>query len=462
MTAEERIASLEAQLSQVLEQLRLTQEELRQTQEHLAVANKRIEDLEKQKTPPPAFVKANVKKPQDGEKKPRKKRDPKHNRARRREKPRRIVEHHMSTCPMCSSRLGGVSVARRRQVIELPPPPPIEVTEQVVYHGWCSQCGRWREAPLDVSGEVIGQGRMGVKLTSVIAYLRTVMRLPVRQIQTYLATLHGLKISSGETVELLHRAKGQLHPVVAALKQEIRASPAVQADETGWREDGKNGYIWSVSTRTIRYYEYHHSRGSEVVKQLLGESFEGVLGSDFLASYNIHQGLHQRCWVHLLRDGHDLKELYPDDAVVQRLFTQLKALYERACSYAGPDPTLPATKQEAARRQHQHAFEQALMQLCAPFVRTSAPMHTLCERVERFLPELFVFVARPEVPPNNNLAERSIRPLVIARKISGVSRSPKGSHTRMDLFSLFGTWAAQGLNPFFQCLAALSQPHSLR
>jgi transposase len=102
------------------------------------------------------------------------------------------------------------------------------------------------------------------------------------------------------------------------------------------------------------------------------------------------------------------------------------------------------------------------MQLCAPYVGTSAPMHTLCERVERFLPELFVFVARPDVPPDNNLAERSVRPLVIARKISGGSRSPKGSDTRMDIYSLFGTWAAQGLNPFFQFLAALSHPYSLR
>ena len=132
MTAEERIATLEAQLSQVLEQLRLTQEELRQAHEQLAAANKRIEELEKQKTPPPAFVKANVKKPQDGEKKPRKKRDPQHNRARRREKPTRTVEHRINPCPICSSRLGGVSVARRRQVIELSPPPPIEVTEHVV------------------------------------------------------------------------------------------------------------------------------------------------------------------------------------------------------------------------------------------------------------------------------------------------------------------------------------------
>ena len=273
MTAEERIASLEERLTQALEQLRVTQEEL-------AVAYQRIEELEKQKTPPPAFVKANVKKPPEQGKK-RKKRDAQYNRARRREAPTQVVEHRIRHCPVCANALGGISVARRRQVIELPPPPPVEVTEHVVYHGWCSQCQKWREAPLDVSREVMGQGRMGVKLTSVIAYLRTVMRLPVRQIQAYLATLHGLKISSGEIVELLHRAKTQLHLAVAALKQQIRASPAVQADETGWREDGKNGYIGSVSTPEVRYYEYHHSRGSEVVKQLLGESFEGVLGSDF-------------------------------------------------------------------------------------------------------------------------------------------------------------------------------------
>ena len=331
----------------------------------------------------------------------------------------------------------------------------------MVYHGWCSECQQWREAPLDVSTEVLGQGRLGVKITSLVAYLRTVMRLPVRQIQAYLATLHGLKISSGEIVEVMHRLKAKLEPTLAGLKAAIRASPAVQADETGWRENGQNGYIWSASTPTVRYYEYHHSRGHEVVEALLGSDFQGVLGSDFYAAYNVHQGLHQRCWVHFLRDGHDLKEQYPDDAEVQQWATDVKAVYERAMAYAGPDPSLPVAKQEAQRRQQQHAFEQELWQLCAPYVHTSSPLQTLCKRVERFLPELFVFVARPEVPAHNNLAERSVRPLVIARKISGGSRTPTGSQTRMALFSCLGTWAAQGLNPFLHCLDLLSQQHPL-
>jgi transposase len=319
MAADERITDWEEQLQQALEQVRLLQEQL-------AAAQQRIEELEKQKRQPPPFAKANVKQKGSAEKKPRKKREAQHKHGRRREPPTHVVEHRIVCCPVCASRLGGVSVARRRQVIEVAPPPPVEVTEPVVYHGWCSECQKWREAPLDVSGEVLGQGRLGVRITSVIAYLRTVLRFPLRQIQAYLLTLHDLKLSLGEITEVLHRLNKKPEPELAALKARIRGSPAVQADETGWREDGQNGYIWSLSTPSVRYYEYHHSRGHEIVEALLGPEFSGVLGSDFYAAYNCYEGLHQRCWVHFLRDGHDLTEQYPDDGAVQEWFSAVTAL----------------------------------------------------------------------------------------------------------------------------------------
>ncbi len=226
MIAEETIASLEAQLKQALERLDEVSEQLR-------VAQARIEELEKLKTPPPTFVKANKKKAPEEETKARKKRDAKHNRARPRSTPTQIVEHRLVICPTCQLRLGGISLARCREVIDVPVPPPVEVTEHRIYKGWCSGCQKWYEAPVDFHDQVLGQGRMGVRLASLIATLRTVMRLPIRQIQMYLLTLHGVTISSGEIVELLHQIKEQMQPQLDALKQEIRASPAVQADETG-------------------------------------------------------------------------------------------------------------------------------------------------------------------------------------------------------------------------------------
>lgn len=456
MTADERIASLEEQLKQALELVHLLQEQL-------AAAHKRIEELEKQKTPPPAFAKANVKKPAEEEKKPRKKRDARHNHGRHRSVPTQIVEHRIVTCPECGLRLGGISLARVREVIDMPPPPPVEVTHHRIFKGWCAQCQHWQEAPVDLHEQVVGQGRLGVRLVSLMATLRTVMRLPIRQIRDLLQTLHGVQVSTGEIVEVLHRLVTHAQPVLDDLKAQIRASPAVQADETGWREEGLNGYIWSANTPTIRFYEYHHSRAGEVVKQLIGEDFQGVLGSDFYAGYNTHQGLHQRCWVHLLRDVHDLKKQFPQDEALLLWAKEMKAIYDDAVAWAASvlDPHLSPRQQQQARVAQQHAFEQRLRTLCQPWVSLDVPHQTLCKRVESFLPELFVFVAIPGVPAHNNLAERSVRPLVIARKISGGSRSPKGSQTRMGLTSLFGTWMAQGLNPFDQCLALLTSSNSL-
>lgn len=462
MNQQEEMDRLRAENHELGEALKQAREELSQVKEALRLALARIEELEKQREPP-EFVKENVKKRPAEEKKPRKKREAKHNRGRSRGVPTQIVEHRLVNCPQCHLRLGGISLARVREVIELPEPQPVEVIHHRIFKGWCAQCQSWYEAPVDLHEQVLGQGRIGVRLSSLVALLRTIMRLPVRQIRALLLILYGCQISTGEIVELLHRVVEHAQPVLEAIKGHIRASPAVQADETGWREDGENGYVWSACTPRLRYYEYHHSRAGEIVKELIGPDFAGVLGSDFYAGYNSHQGLHQRCWVHYLRDIHNLKKKYPEDEGLLLWAKEVKALYEDALSWAeqGLDPHRPPRQQQQARVAQQRAFEQQLWALCQPFAHTHAFQHTLCERMERFLPEMFTFVAFPGVPAHNNLAERSVRPLVIARKISGGSRSPKGSVTRMGLASLFGTWMAQGLNPFQQCVALLTQENSL-
>ena len=78
--------------------------------------------------------------------------------------------------------------------------------------------------------------------------------------------------------------------------------------------------------------------------------------------------------------------------------------------------------------------------------------------MENHIKELFVFVAHPEVPPDNNAAERSLRPVVISRKVSSGTRSERGTETKMTLASIFGTWRAQGLNPLSACQQLLASP----
>jgi hypothetical protein len=339
-------------------------------------------------------------------------------------------------------------VKRRRQVLHVPVV-PVQVIEHEIIARQCPCCDRAVAPKPDLSGEVIGQRRLSIQTMSLIATLREVARLPLATIRWQLAALHGLRLSIGELVEVLHTVAKKGQTALARLKEQVRASPVVHGDETGWREGGRNGYVWAFSTPTVRYFLYRQSRSGLLVNEVLGEEFEGCLVSDFYAGYNRMAGRHQRCWVHLLRDISELREAHPDHDGLRHWAQRVNGLYRRAKRFHG---------NERQRAQAQQRFKCLLSRLGAPFLKGDAPQRTLCERIERYLPELFAFVADPRVPSDNNAAERSLRPLVISRKISGGTRSSQGSATKMALASLFGTWRLQGLNPFEACRNLLISP----
>ena len=144
-----------------------------------------------------------------------------------------------------------------------------------------------------------------------VSVLREECRLPFGVIQRYLQGRCGLHLSVGELVALVRGVAVRGRREYAQLQQEIRASGVVHGDETGWRENGRNGYLWSFSTPKVRYLLYRPSRGGAVEEEVLGEEFYGVLVSDFYGAYNVYQGPHQRCWVHLLRAMHQLRSGTP-------------------------------------------------------------------------------------------------------------------------------------------------------
>ena len=216
-----------------------------------------------------------------------------------------------SSCPDCGTQLSGGWTHRTREVIELPQV-PAEVTEHVYVARICPGCRRRCLPPTQLDGVVMGKQRLGVNLLSLIATLREEGRLPIRSVQWYLDTVHQLRLSVGAIVSAIHRTAQRAQPAVAGIVDRIRASPVVHADETGWRQSGANGYVWTFSTPTERYF-LRRGRGKAVVDEALSDAFSGVLVSDFYAAYHHYDGPKQRCWAHLLRDIHDLRTLYPDD-----------------------------------------------------------------------------------------------------------------------------------------------------
>lgn len=433
------------------------QQQIDQLTSQLQASLKRIAELERSKAKHPPFIKPNRTEKREL-KGPRKKRAAEHNTSRKRMEPTRIERHALERCPECDYPLRGESVGYTREVIELPAPQPVEVIEHRVIKRQCPCCGKWRSPRLDLAGQVIGQGRIGVRIAALVAYLRTTLRMPVRQIRDYLKTLHGLQLSEGEIVELTHDVREELQPQADALKEEIQNSRVVHGDETGWREDGENGYVWAFVTggaKAVRYFEYDRSRSHWVAQRIVGGGFQGHLVSDFYAAYNLVPGKHQRCWVHLLRDLHTLKEAYAERADVVSWAVAVRALYDDGCAWLDEHPT-PTEAERWAEYTRLHRQACALGEMYAR--QQDHPCNALAKRLLRHQDELFQFILVPDLPADNNLAERSIRPLVIMRKISGGSRSDRGTKTRLTLASLLHTWAARNLNPFTECLSALQRP----
>lgn len=376
------------------------------------------------------------------------------NHARSRSEPTARVEHALAACPDCGTPLAGGSVKRTREVIEIVPM-PATVTAHVYLERCCPACGKRWTPQVDLCGQVVGRSRLGVGLLSLLATLRSAWRLPIGAIQAYLASVHDLRLSRGGIVGALRQVAQAGAATVDATLAAIRASPVVHADETGWREDGVNRYLWSFSTPTHCYYT-SGSRAKGMVDTVLGPDFSGVLVSDFYAAYDHYPGVQQKCWVHLLRDIQALTRQHPDDGALRAWAAAVHDLYTRALAAAA---TLTAAD-EGARRQARWRLQTELHETCQPYLdpTSDAPQALLCRRIAKYLHALFIFVLIPGVPPDNNPAERSVRHEVISRKISGGTRSTHGTQTRMTLATLFGTWRAQGHDPYQSCWTLLASP----
>src|SRR3989304_7275650 len=373
---------------------------------------------------------------------------------RKKDIPTKKIFHSFEACPNCNGSLGAPSVAYTRQVVDIPLP-QVETVEHVVFKRWCTNCKRRVYPKVNLKDLTIGKQRFGVNLTSIVSTLSEELREPLNKIQSFLKMTYGLNVSEGGIVRMLGTVSLKGASDYEEIKTNLKKSTVVYADETGSRENGVNGYEWSFSNEKYQLVWYHKRRNKSVVREFVGEEkdrdfFQGVIVSDFFGSYNEYTGFHQRCWVHLLRDIKSLKEENKKHPPLNVWAKKVKDVYYEAKGYRGPDEPLPLGLQAKERIDKEAYFKQKLKNVCEPYLTKESPMSTLSARCINYLPELFTFVRFEGIESDNNNAERALRHSVVRRKISGGTRSAKGSRTREILASLFGTWRLQRLNPLEQ------------
>lgn len=340
--------------------------------------------------------------------------------------PDEIKEHKLDTCPTCSSKLKEIGM-RKHTTIDLPDK-PILVTEHKIIKYFCDCCNTVVEAELP--SEIYGK-----RLQSLVILLKNMTNSHAK-IASLIRELGAPSFSTAQVQAIASSYIGKLTGIRQAILDKIRAADYLHADETGFRNDGKNGFIWGIFTKAYAVFSAEMSRAKDCITKLL-PNYKGVVVRDGFTAYN--QFITQRCWAHLLREFKELAKDYPEiDTQYKRiklLYEQLKLLKEKPPNEAGIT---------------QAKWLLADIATCLNPIKQGRKLATY---IKNGGDEWFTALYYKDIPLDNNLAERELRSVVLLRKVIGCYRNDKGKQWIDIVMSVLHTWKLQELNLFKQLCA---------
>lgn len=337
-------------------------------------------------------------------------------------------------CPDCDGELSDTQEVRKRTIIDIPLISQTINTQYDIHRKYCRKCDKIVEPEVP---NALPNSPFGLNLMLFVVFLKIGMALPYNKIQQLLSTIYDLKISEGGLVSILSQVKQEFGDYYQTLEKKMRRVRTKHSDESGWRIDGINHYIWLFITKEIALFKVRKGRGSEVPAKVLRKQKDKVITCDGFSAYNklkkLAGCLVQLCWFHILKNSRKHKKNYPDEAAF--IHDKLKEIYALAKSY-----NHKATDEQVEN------LKQEIRWLAYPVYKhqeVKGFLSTLLERID----DLFRFTQDKKIAGDNNLAERGLRKAVIIRKISNGSRSDKGAGILEILLSVVETARLQKQNP---------------
>lgn len=326
------------------------------------------------------------------------------------------------------------------RIIEDIPPMPIalKVIEVKQEKKYCTHCKKVVTARSEFA---LPGTDFGLNTTIKIAYLWIVSCLPFTRISLYLNTFFGQKISTaGLSSHMIGVAK-LMTSVYEEILEDVKSSAKIHADESGWRVNGKLWWLWVFGNSDCAYYTIDDSRGSDVVKKILGEIFEGILIVDGWKAYSILVCLQQSCMAHLLRKIRELYKVFPNLGSVFKFYVRFRKIL------------MDGERLQMKRKEFgEEVFKRCLKTLHTrldELMRWPNPndiLSDIIEKVKRQRPRILTFVEYEGVPCHNNFAESLIRKGVMKRKVSFGSKSAEGANAYSILLSIQTTCKLRNIN----------------
>ena len=348
------------------------------------------------------------------------------------------------TCPECGQRGRRTQQAPRViQQVEIVAT-PIEVTEHCAMAYECKRCGKIYHAPLPPAVEK--GGLIGPRLTALIGFLKGTCHMSFSTIRKFLRDVVGVTISRGQLSKVVNKVSAALRETYEELVRHLPEAARLNVDETGHKENGRRLWTWCFRAEAYTVFHIAETRSSQVLWDLLGEEFNGVLGCDYFSAYRKYMKecniLVQFCLAHLIRDLKFLTTLGDPDTVAygQDILDAMRGLFH---VFHRREQMSPPAFTAALADAREAVLAAALVD--AP---PAAEVQNIADRFRHHGEAYFQFITTPGIEPTNNLAEQAIRFVAIDRHITQGTRSPKGRTWCERIWTLLATCAQQSRSVF--------------
>jgi transposase len=400
---------------------------------------------------PPAKGFRRVKRPPPAESAP--KPGPPHGhpgRSRHRVAPDIVLSCEPTRCERCGEPLAGAPQRRVgvSQVVDLPPVRPV-VVEAWRYAAQCLACGTTTRAPYPPGLEPTRV--FGPQIEALVTYLHEQHHVGYQRLRAIGQDLFGLHLSEGAVANALARTAARLAPVVATIREQVRASPVIGSDETSARVHGQTWWQWVFQTPAASYHQIVPRRNGAVVAAFQDERAAGTWVSDlWRPQLHAQAARHQICLAHQLRELQyvlDAEQSIWAAAFQGLLRAAIHLAHERDAGRWPPGPYAAAVAMVEA--------------WCAALLRTPVPgaeASRLWVRFREHREHLFVFLYDAAVPPTNNASEQALRNSVVHRKVTGGFRSEWGAAAHAAVATVLDTARKRGEDRFATLYATLGPP----
>jgi len=351
-----------------------------------------------------------------------------------------VVVIKPAQCTHCQAPLSGDDPTPwRHQVIEIPPIKPV-VTEYQWHQLVCATCGEVTRASWP---ESVPSGTYGPRVQATVALCTGSYRLSKRTTQQVMEEVFGVPMSVGTISPLEQATTAAVATPVEEARTYVHEQEVAHLDETSWRQGGKRAWLWVAVTSLVTVFLVRLSRGGQVARALLGETFSGILVTDRYSGYNWYPvRWRQLCWAHLLRDFEAMRDRGGASAELgEALLAQAHQMF------TWWHRVREGTLQRSTFRSYMSPLRREVERLLEAGSRGGVPKTAgTCQDILQRREALWTFVQVDGVEPTNNTAERSIRPGVLWRKSSFGTQSEAGSRVVESMMTVVSTLKQQQRN----------------